>query len=163
MPAAGPPPRAPSATLPAEVMSVSRGARQWIRKVVEGLAENTDRETCARVLEACGRDCVPESLMRKARAIYEKSSDIGRSLSDLGDVFDAVQVEDDRIYVVYPKCFCPHIQGIPVEEIPNAYCDCSVGWVKQLFEAALGRPVEVRRVASVVAGDAECRFEVVLG
>lgn len=142
---------------------MSSKTREWIAKVVEGLEENTDPETCAKILEACGRRCVPQSLLKKARALYAASPDIGRFLSDLSDVFEAVQVEDDKVYVVYPQCYCDQIKGIPIEDVPNAYCDCSVGWVKELFEGALGRPVEVKRIASVVAGDSECRFQVDLG
>ncbi len=139
---------------------MSNRTLEWIKKVVEGIDEHTDSETCARILEACGRQCAPESLVRKAREIYEDSEDIGAFLARLGDVFEAVQVEDDRVYVVYPQCYCEQIEGIPIDQIPDAYCNCSVGWVKELFEGALGRSVQVRRVKSVVAGDAECRFEV---
>ena len=28
--------------------------------------------------------------------------------------------------------------------MPRSYCSCSVGWVKEMFEQALDRPVEVR-------------------
>lgn len=132
----------------------------WIKTVVEGLDEHTDRETCARVLEACGRQCAPQGLIDKAREIREASEDIGEFLAKLGEIFDAVQVEDGKVFVVYPECYCEQIKDIPIEDIPNNYCDCSVGWVKQVFEGALGREIAVRRLTSVIAGDPECRFEV---
>jgi predicted hydrocarbon binding protein len=143
-------------------MHVSR-TRQWIRKVVEGLDAHVDPETCARILEACGRQCAPDGLIEKARRIFESSEDIGGFLARLGEVFEAVQVEDGKVYVVYPECYCEQIKGIPSADVPNAYCDCSVGWVKELFERATGRKVSVKRISSVVAGDPECRFQVDLG
>ena len=143
-----------------EGVLVSKSTVEWIKNVVEGLDEHADPKTCERVLEACGRRCAPESLVNKAREIYRSSSDIGEFIVRLSEVFDAVQIEDDRVYVVYPECYCEHIKGVPIEEIPNSYCQCSVGWVKEIFETALGRPVQVKRIASVVAGDSECRFEV---
>jgi len=139
---------------------MSGNSLQWIKTVVGALDEHADPETCARVLEACGRQCAPDGLMQKAREIYEASKDIGGFLARLGEVFGAVQIEDGKVYVVYPECYCDQIKGIPVDEIPNAYCNCSVGWVKQIFEFALGNSVRVERLSSVVAGDAECRFEV---
>ena len=141
---------------------MSSDATAWIRKAVEGLDEHVDRETCSRVLEACGRQCAPQSLIDRARETYEASADIGEFLVKLGEFFDVLHVEDGKVFVVYPECYCEQIKGIPVEQVPNAYCNCSVGWVKQIFEGALGRPVEVARRSSVVAGDLECRFEVTI-
>jgi len=142
---------------------MSSNTLQWIKKVVEEIDTRTDSQTCAQILEACGRQCAPEGLIKKAREIHEDSEGIGEFLARLGEVFDAVQVEDDKVYVVYPQCYCEQISGLPIDEVPDAYCNCSVGWVKEVFEGALGRSVEVRRVKSVVAGDEECRFEVNLG
>ena len=139
---------------------VSNQTLAWIKKVVEGIDAHTDAETCARILEACGRQCTPQSLVKKARRIFEDSKDIGEFLARFSDVFEAIQIEDDTVYVVYPQCYCEQIKGIPIDQIPNAYCNCSVGWVKELFEGALGRPIQVERVKSVVAGDEECRFKV---
>jgi len=139
---------------------MSNDTTAWIRKVVQGLDENVDRETCARILEACGRQCAPQELIDKARATFEGSADIGEFLAKLGEFFDVLSIEDGKVFVVYPECYCGQIKDVPPEDVPNSYCDCSVGWVKQVFEGALGRSVGVRRISSVVAGDGECRFEV---
>jgi len=144
----------------AEVIDVSNDTAGWIRKVVEGLDKNVDRETCARILEACGRQCAPQGLIDKARETFEDSADIGEFLAKLGDFFDVLRLEDEKVFVVYPECYCEQVKDIPPEDLPNNYCDCSVGWVKQVFEGALGRPVDVKRISSVIAGDAECRFEI---
>jgi hypothetical protein len=141
---------------------MSGNTRQWILKAVEGLEENADCDTCARILEACGRQCAPDGLIKKAKEIHETSKDVGEFLARLGEVFEMLQLEDGKVYVVYPECYCEQIKGIPVDKVPNAYCNCSVGWVKEIFEGALGRPVEVARRSSVVAGDPECRFEVTI-
>jgi hypothetical protein len=47
-------------------------------------------------------------------------------------------------------------------EVPHSYCYCSVGWVKEMFEQALGRPIEVEVEASVLRGDEACRLRVSL-
>jgi predicted hydrocarbon binding protein len=132
----------------------------WIKQVVRGIDEHTDDATCARILEACGRQCTPASLIKKAKAIYAKRKDVGAFLAEFSEVFDAIQVEDDVIYVVYPRCFCKQIAGIPPEEILDAYCNCSRGWIMQLFEQATGREVDVELLESVVKGDPQCRFAV---
>lgn len=135
-------------------------SKKWIPDVVRALDEHTDPETCARTLEACGRRCAPESLVRKARQIFERTGSLEGFLAELGEVFDALELSDGKVYVVYPQCYCEQIRGVPVDEIPDVYCNCSVGWVKEIFEGALGRPVRVTRRSTVIAGDSECRFEV---
>jgi len=132
----------------------------WIRKVVAGIEEHADEAECKKILEACGRQCAPRGLIAKAREIYQSAGDTAEFVARLGEVFSAVQIEDGKVFVIYPECYCEQIKGVPSEDIPNAYCNCSVGWVKEVFEGALGRPVGVRRVSSVIAGDPECRFEV---
>jgi hypothetical protein len=46
--------------------------------------------------------------------------------------------------------------------VPGSYCYCSVGWVKEMFEQALERPVEVKVEASIRRGDETCRLRVLL-
>jgi predicted ArsR family transcriptional regulator len=42
--------------------------------------------------------------------------------------------------------------------VPATYCRCSCGWYGELFEAVLGRPVEVELLGSIASGDEQCRF-----
>jgi predicted hydrocarbon binding protein len=141
---------------------VSKRTQAWIANVTEEIEKQTDPRTCARILEACGRRCTPLGLIERARKIYATSAGIPDFISRLGEVFEAVRLEDDAVYVVYPTCYCGQIKGMPVSEIPDSYCDCSVGWIKQLFESVLDHPVHVERITSVVAGDSECRFRIEL-
>jgi len=141
---------------------VSRRTEAWIADVVRGIEKNTDGPSCARILESCGRQCAPAGLIAKAKEIYQTSAGLPEFLARLGEVFEALQIEDDAVYVVYPRCYCDQIQGAAPGEIPDAYCNCSVGWIREIFEQALGRPIHVERVRTVVSGGDECRFRVAL-
>ncbi len=57
-------------------------------------------------------------------------------------------------------CFCPLIRDRLHEEIPANFCHCGAGWFRQQWEAALDRPVRVRTLRTVRAGDDECCFAV---
>ncbi len=141
---------------------MSKRTQAWIADVVREVEKNTDTATCARILESCGRHCAPASLIQKAKNIYKSSGGIPEFLARLGEVFEALQIEDGAVYVVYPRCYCGQIKGMPPADIPDAYCNCSVGWIREVFEQAIGRPVKVERVTTVVSGGDECRFKVVL-
>lgn len=141
---------------------MSQRTQKWISNVVREIDQRTDEATCAAILQACGRACTPVGLIEKAKRIYRESPDLAEFLSRLGEVFEAVQIEDGAVYVVYPRCYCEQIRDLPVEDVPDAYCHCSVGWIRQFFEQVLGRAVAVERVKTIVSGDAECRFKVTI-
>ncbi|MCK4478878.1 hypothetical protein KAU88_10215 [Candidatus Bathyarchaeota archaeon] len=51
---------------------------------------------------------------------------------------------------------------IPPRKLSATYCNCSRGWAKELFEGVLGRPVGVIMEKSIIKGDDQCRFRIVL-
>ncbi len=138
-------------------------SKAWIRNVVTSLQGETDEGTCRRVLEPCGRRCFPKSLGTKARAIWKDSPTVQAFLDRLHEAFGPVEIVGGQVQVVYPECYCEQIRGVPIGEVPGAYCHCSVGWVKELFRQATGRDADVEAVATIVRGGKECRFRVALG
>jgi hypothetical protein len=54
------------------------------------------------------------------------------------------------------------VNRIPRGKLAGTYCNCSRGWAKALFEGATGKPVEVIMEKSIISGDSECRFRVLL-
>ena len=140
---------------------VSSG-QKWLCNLIRGLEETVDEDALKTVLEDCGRKCQSQSMIQKARAIYEKTRDIDTFLAEFGTTYKHLHRESDGIYIVYPKCYCARVNKIPQGQMPAVYCNCSIGWAKALFEGALGRPVEVKLEKSIIAGNDECRFKVVL-
>lgn len=135
---------------------------KWITCLITALDENIDEEARAKVLERCGRKCQSESFVEKARKIYQKWGNIDEFLKEFGKVYKNLHREGNEVYIVYPKCYCSHINKIPPEELSVTYCNCSRGWAKELFEGVLGRPVEVILEKSIVGGDRQCKFQIVL-
>jgi len=135
---------------------------KWITCLVDGLDKHVDSETTAKVLEQCGRQCQSQSFVKKAKDIYKKSKDINDFLDKFGKIYKHLHREGDKVYIVYPKCYCSHVNKIPKGKLSATYCNCSRGWTKALFEGALGRPVEVIMKETIVKGDKQCRFQIVL-
>ena len=140
---------------------VGRTAK-WIAALIEGLNRNVDEKTLAVILEQCGRQCQSQSFIKKARSIYEKSKSIDEFLKKLGQTYRHLHIEGGKVYIVYPKCYCSQVSKIPKGKLSGTYCNCSRGWVKALFEGAIGRPVEVVMEKSIINGDDQCRFRVAL-
>jgi predicted hydrocarbon binding protein len=60
---------------------------------------------------------------------------------------------------MYSKCLCPLVQS-GSETLSDTYCNCSRGWVKEMFEMVSGKPVEVTLTESIKRGAKACRFVV---
>jgi predicted hydrocarbon binding protein len=141
---------------------MSKHTEKWLCNLMAGLDERVDKETLAKVLEQCGRQCQSQSLIKKARRIYEKSKDIDDFLNEFGKVYKHLYKEGGNVYIIYPKCYCPIVNKIPPGKLSATYCNCSRGWAKALFEGVLKRPVEVAMEGSIKQGDKQCRFRIIL-
>lgn len=135
---------------------------KWLATLMEALERNVDEKTLAAVLEQCGRQCQSQIFIKKAQGLYNKSKDMNDFLDNLGRIYKHLRREDEKVYIVYPRCYCSRVNKIPKGMLSSVYCNCSRGWVKALFEGALGRPVEVIKEKSIINGDDECKFEVKL-
>ena len=134
---------------------------KWISNLIEGLDNNLDEKTIAKILEQCGRQCQSQSFIKKAKAIYEKSKNTDDFLNKLAQVYKHLHREGNKVYIVYPKCYCSQVNKIPKGKLSGTYCNCSRGWAKALFEGATGKPVEVNMEKSIINGDDQCRFKVI--
>lgn len=135
---------------------------KWIACLIAGLDKHVDEERGAKVLEQCGRQCQSQSFIEKAQNLYQKSKSIDEFLNKFGKVYKHLHREGDKLYIIYPKCYCSHVNKIPQGKLSATYCNCSRGWAKALFEGALGRPVEVVMEESIVKGDKQCKFRIVV-
>jgi len=141
---------------------MSGRTEKWISSLIKGLDEHVDEKTRALILEQCGRQCQSQSFIKKAKAIYQKSKGIDEFLEKLSRTYKHLHTEDDGVYVIYPRCYCGQVKTIPRGELSGTYCNCSRGWAKALFEGALGRPVEVVLEKSIINGDDECKFRIIV-
>jgi predicted hydrocarbon binding protein len=145
-----------------DVIDMGGRTEKWITTLIAGLNEHVSEKTRAMILEQCGRQCQSQSFIKKARSIYEKSKDVDEFLEKLGQVYKHLHREGDRIYIIYPKCYCSQVNKIPKGKLSVTYCNCSRGWAEALFEGALGRSVEVRMEKSIINGDDQCKFRILL-
>ncbi len=141
---------------------MGKSMERWITCLTAELDEHVDEETRAKVLEQCGRQCQSQSFIKKARDIYQKSENIDEFLDNFRQVYKHLHRDGDEVYIIYPKCYCSLVNKIPPRKLSATYCNCSRGWAKALFEGALGRPVEVIMEESIVKGDKQCKFRIIL-
>ena len=88
---------------------------------------------------------------REGRTIYssKKPRDPAR--------FEAAETRVDKAKAY---CFCPIIRNHLDEGMPTTFCYCGAGWYRQQWEGALGKPVRVDIVESLLKGDERCTFAI---
>ena len=59
-------------------------------------------------------------------------------------------------------CYCPLVRDSLDKGMPPFFCYCGSGWYRQQWEGAIGRPVRIKIVASVLTGDEVCTFAIYL-
>ncbi len=138
-----------------------RNRCQWLIDLLKEVEGKIGEERLVRILEERGRACTPDSMINKAKKAAKGAEDDQGFLDNLQKIYPMLQQEGNKVYVVYPECYCTAMKNFK-DEVPRSYCYCSVGWVKEMFEQALDRPVEVKLESSVLWGDKECRLRVLL-
>jgi hypothetical protein len=124
-----------------------------------GCLESEVPETERRaILEGRGRSCARRGPVRFAR---EAGGDPDKLLATMAGWLgpEGARRDGDVIHIRYAKCLCPLV-GDLTEALPKSFCDCSVGWLKEMFETASGRKVEVLALETIRRGGAACRFEI---
>jgi predicted hydrocarbon binding protein len=137
----------------------------WLKKAMETLETLVGTETTVRIMEECGRKCCGQTWRTRAKQLFNKSKSMEEFIQNLNSAHlggGRLKIQGDTITGGYDHCYCGQVKNTK-DVFPLTYCHCSVGWYKQLFESALGRPVDVELVQSIVTGAETCEFIIYIG
>jgi len=132
-------------------------ARYQLAKLVGFMAASPTAPACAHLVGKTGRECAKLGGMGKTfKGNPAGYFDEARRSYGTGFQWDR---ENGLVTVTVPEgeCGCPLVD---VRRMPAFWCNCSVGYQEEVFEAVFGRPVEVSLQASKLGGSKTCVFEV---
>ncbi len=171
--------------------SVAGERFQWVKGAVARLDELADENQLYEILSRCAH-VFPTSQIAKLHTVYEEAkAKSGDPLQAVDAVIafmgqdpgwgKAPRREGNVIYSTknprnpqaYQKaqtpaerksaaCFCPLVRNHLDQGMSDSFCYCSAGWERQQWECALGRPVKVQVIQSLVRGDDVCQFAIYL-
>ncbi|MEW6364908.1 MAG: DUF6144 family protein [Acidobacteriota bacterium] len=145
-------------------------AEGWIKRLMDVLDQTTDGETRRRIMEANGRACAANYIASSGREIKPVAfADWVERLKQRPDD-GSIRVEGRTIYFQYLKnyqgldapesfCLCPLVESKP-KGISGTYCQCSVGYIRELFSRTFGQSVQVELLDSVLRGGKRCKFKI---
>ena len=134
--------------------------QDWVVSLMKNMDATLPESERIRVMEQCGRDCAKRGAIALAK---QHQGDLNGLLSKLAGHLgpDNARLDGNKVFVTYNKCFCPLVGAGP-ERLSETYCHCSRGWLKEMLETVVGKPVEVTLKESIKRGASSCRFEAVV-
>ena len=130
--------------------------QDWILSLMKNMEEQFLPDLRIRLMESCGRDCARRSSIYPTKTEGNDPVSFANTLKRyIGK--ENVTIEDGMIRLQYDTCFCPLVSKGP-DSLPESYCHCSVGWLKEMFEKASGEPVGVELIQSIKRGAPSCQF-----
>lgn len=128
----------------------------WVVALIENLEEQFDEKTRITLMESCGRDCAKRGAIAIAESCKGNVKKMTEQLAKIPQL-EITHEKNGPIKVSYKKCFCELVSKGP-ERLPNTYCECSRGWLLQMFETAAQKPVTVEIIQTIKRGGTSCDF-----
>lgn len=137
----------------------------WVKRLVDVVDSQLQPAARQKLMESCGRACYtaghgerpaktdPHALEQLLAGLKKWSSEDG--LVRKGRTIDFTYGKPPGAKGA--RCLCPVVESGPAG-LSGTYCQCSVGYVKEMFERATGKPVHVELVESLKRGGQKCRF-----
>jgi hypothetical protein len=143
----------------------------WVRRFFEAMDQTIDEPSRKKLMMANGKACYsayagpqkrqpgPDALQKFTEWIAQSGKEKGYSLDGKVITFEFVGSAETGQASPEKICLCPMAEAQAAGKISPTYCLCSVGYVKEMHERILGRPVEVELVDSVLRGGQRCKFK----
>jgi len=143
----------------------------WLGRFFEAMDGTLDESSRKKLMMANGKACFsayagppkkrpgPDALEKFTQWVAKTGKERGYSIegktiySEFVGSAETGQASPENI------CLCPMAEAQAAGKISPTYCLCSVGYVKEMHERILGRPVEVELVDSVLRGGKRCKFK----
>lgn len=132
----------------------------WITTLMESMEEQIGIGARSQLMESCGRACARRSSVMKTAQSCK--GDVGKLVRTLaGFLGEGNRMSGSIVELRYPKCYCELVADGPAR-LPDLYCHCSEGWIKEMFETAAQKKVRVEVLQTVKRGADSCRFRITI-
>jgi len=144
---------------------------QWVTRLFDIIDEQLDEPARKKLMMANGRACYLNWIRETGQKIPSITLEEMTEKVKNNPNNKSIRIEGNTIYFAYMssaetgdaakagECLCTLVESKPKGLSPT-YCNCSLGYVKEMFSLRLNRPVEVELLESVLAGGDFCRFKI---
>jgi predicted hydrocarbon binding protein len=131
--------------------------QRWIKNLVDCMDANLDAETKMRLMECCGRACARIGAAAVAKSCQGNLDQWLTTMAKWHGGEEFIRRNGDTVHIICRRCLCDLVKEGPAR-LPDTFCHCTRGWMKETFEAVLGKPVDVELVESIKRGASRCEI-----
>jgi hypothetical protein len=146
----------------------------WIKSLMNHMDIHFDTKTKVSLMQACGRSCYinafgiapeekpsTEEAKRYIGALKARGYEVRQDSEKTTILFSWGRDHQNPQGLILSDgyCMCPLVETGPAGLSPT-FCYCSTGYVKEMFERALGQFVQVELLDSLKMGGKDCIFEI---
>jgi len=154
----------------------SEKGQQWIKDLMGNMDALLDPEAKVTLMQACGRSCyigafgvapegapAPENVAATLQNLEKTAADFRREGSTVRFTFSWGRDHQNPWGLIMRDgyCMCPIVESGPPGLSPT-FCLCSTGYVREIFQRATGKPVDVELVESLKTGGQDCVFRITI-
>jgi Family of unknown function (DUF6144)/L-2-amino-thiazoline-4-carboxylic acid hydrolase len=138
----------------------------WWNNAIERLENELGKESATKVMRNCGSKCCGQGQRKTAKRLMNESSSIENFLNIVSNYevrdgeLEYKLINENTIIGKHNRCFCGQVKKSKELFNSKTYCQCSVEFNKQFFEAAFEKPVEVELKQSILNGGDYCEFKI---
>ena len=135
---------------------------QWIKEMIGRMENQIGFPKSVEIMESCGNKCCGVTTRKQAKKIMEESNSLIEfieKLNEKGIGGGRLKLENDNtITGGYDRCYCGLVKQTKEPFQTKTYCQCSVGWYKQLFKSVFEKDIKVELVQTIIMGANSCEF-----
>ncbi len=134
----------------------------YLREMTERMKRILGTADSKDIFVSCGMMCCGITSRKLVKQLMQESKSLKDFIKRLNEKHlggGRLKLKDkNTITGGYDRCYCGSVSKTRKNFPDLTFCQCAVGWYKQLFETALGRPVHVKILKSIIAGARTCEF-----
>lgn len=146
----------------------------WVGRFFDAMDRTLDENSRKKLMMANGKACFsayagpstaqpgPDAVEKFVRWVEKNGGERGYSIEGKAISFEFVGSAETGQASPESVCLCPMAETQTPGKFSPTYCLCSLGYVKEMHERRLGRPVEVELVDSVLRGGKRCKFRMTI-
>lgn len=132
----------------------------WVKSAMKRLENRFEKPVVKQIRMHCQCGYGMDEKLALVRELMEASS----SMEEFGKLEKAkaagLSCVGGELYLQFPFCPCPMLAGVDRLET-NAWCQCTTGYSKVLFEKAFQCKVDVELLKSIKMGDEICLMKII--
>ena len=136
----------------------------WWKSAMDRLENEVGEEDAIEIMMSCGRKCCNQGTRKSAKRLMSESSSFQEFLEKASSYgvkegeIEYKALDEKTVVGHFYRCFCGQVRQNTSPFPKTTFCQCSVEFHKQYFEAALGQPVQVEILQSILNGAEFCEF-----